>query len=57
MDMFCLYLGSFINKGLVQDFEAYMIDPKQLVAAAKKKTNASKWNGHRIIPLTGTNNV
>lgn len=34
-----------------------MVDPKQLVPAAKKKTNASKWNGHKITSPTGTNGI
>lgn len=34
-----------------------MVDPKQLVPAAEKQMNTTKWNGHRITPLTGTNSV
>lgn len=55
--LLCLNLGSFINRSLVQDVEASMVDPKQLVPAAKKKMNTSEWNGHRITSLTGTNSV
>lgn len=30
-----------------------MVDPKQLVPPAKKKTKASKWNGHKITSRLG----
>lgn len=55
--LFYLNLGSFIKRNLVQDVEACMVDPKQLVPAAKKKMNTSKWNGHGITSLTGANSV
>ena len=45
--------GRFINRSLVLGVEACVAEPKQLVPAAKKKMNPSKWKGHRVTALPG----